>query len=113
MQEIDEYNFDMAMDKNQLRKLYALIEDAAKSGNPILFDDTLYRLDYLQIKLVGKGALWITNLYWKDNENNIYNPVLEAGPTKYSYGWFVKRSMNIDWSGSGRIDMFREKNRYI
>lgn len=110
MRTIDE---EVVMTKDKLVDLYELIEDAVKRNGQVLFDDHLQRLDYLQLKLIGKGDLWITNLYWKDENNNIYNPVLEKRKLGWADGWYVVRNMNLDWSGSGRTDMFRKENRYI
>ena len=55
--------FDVVMTKDRVCDLYNLIENAAKYNKPILFDDCLYRLDYLSLKIVVRGGLWITNLY--------------------------------------------------
>ena len=110
MKVIDE---EVIMTKDKLVDLYELIEDAVKRNGQVLFDDHLQRLDYLELKLIGRGDLWITNLYWKDDKNNIYNPVLEKRKLGWADGWYVVRNMNLDWSGSGRTDMFRKENRYI
>ena len=62
---------DVVMTKDRVCDLYELIENAAKYNKPVMFDDWVHRLDYLELKLIGKGELWITNLYWKDNKNNV------------------------------------------
>lgn len=104
---------DVVMTKDRVCDLYELIENAAKYNKPVMFDDWVHRLDYLELKLIGKGELWITNLYWKDSKNNVYNPVLDKRKYGYLDGWYVVRNMNLNWSGSGRTDMFRKENRYI
>lgn len=52
MRTIDE---EVVMTKDKLADLYELIEDAVKRNGQVLFDDHLQRLDYLQLKLIGKG----------------------------------------------------------
>lgn len=54
-------------------KLYEAIEYAVINNKPVKFFDE--DTEKLQLKMLPGQRLLITNLYWTDQNRNIYNPI--------------------------------------
>lgn len=96
-----------------LEKLYSRVEAAAENKEPL-------HLDYeeaaeLRVQTIASPTgihILITNLYWRDEDNNIYQAILEPATGKYGAGLFVCGNWTLDGFSSGQTNMFRKNLRY-
>lgn len=93
--------------------LYNRIEYAAMNNSPLHLTDE-QTID-LRIKAIPSPTglhILITNLYWRDEQGNIYRAVLEPRSTALGAGLFVCGSFTLDWFSNGRTNIFRKCYRY-
>lgn len=95
-----------------LEKLYEAIEYAVINNKPVKFFDE--DTEKLQLKMLPGQRLLITNLYWTDQNRNIYNPILEAQyRAEHNIAQlYVTGNMELNNTTSGRTWMFVKENRY-
>jgi len=95
----------------QLNKMYEAVEYAAEHRAPVVLPDDIR----LELEMRGSGHLRIKNLYWLDEQRNVYQAILEPAVHKshdYLPGMYLWGTNNLDGMSSGDVSMIRKENRY-
>ena len=92
--------------------LYEIIEVAAMNDTPIVLPSG--RPHPIRTIMAGPTKFVVEDVYWRGNDGNVYQPVIEA-QFRSRYGvaaMYVSGNVTLDWASSGDISMFRPENRY-
>lgn len=92
--------------------LYEAIEQAASAGEPVWVDFT--KAGPVRTTMISPTKFVVEDVYWRDNDGNIYQPVLEA---QYRSNFrvaalYVVGNITLDWCSSGDTTMFQPEKRY-
>lgn len=92
--------------------LYEAIEKAVAEDAPVWAD--FAKADPVRTTMISPTKFVVEDVYWRDNDGNIYQPVIE---TQYRSNTrvaalYVVGNITLDWFSSGDTRMFRPEKRY-
>lgn len=95
-------------------RLYEIIEEAARTKNPIQLKPE--EGEMLRLSMFTNTKALVEDLYWQDERKHIYQAVVEAGFERngdfFTAGFYVCGNQCLEGFGSGRTTIFRVNNRY-
>ena len=92
--------------------LYEAIEQAVIEDKPVWVD--FAKAEPVKTTMISPTKFVVEEVYWQDEEGNIYQPVIEAqyrAPLRMA-ALYVIGNITLDWFSSGDTRMFRSERRY-
>ena len=88
------------------------IEQAVMEDKPVWMD--FAKTAPVRTSMISPTKCVVENVFWRDEDGNIYQPVLEA---QYRANisvaaLYVVGNITLDWFSSGDTTMFRPEKRY-
>lgn len=92
--------------------LYEAIEQAAMKDEAVWPD--VAKTGPVRTSMISPTKFVVEDVYWRDEDGNIYQPVIEAqyrGNIRVA-ALYVVGNITLDWFSSGDTRMFRPGKRY-